>query len=297
MNFLSGSNEELNQEKNLSFLTILWRSPQCATALIAAITSGSMFMWMEFVEKLSVVIPGILLALMSIRLNRNLKFRFNYGTGKVEAITALCCEIFDLAGLFCVIGFSIRSFFKPSHESDSAIAVILCIAGLALDIFILLSQRSIAHKAHSNRMLHTAFLSAKKEFAFDSIALAALILDTILRNIHGLSYFSPIACLILSVPFLLVIVHHASEAVLELADITADEEYQLKILTILNELSKDFEDYGEIYSRKSGNHVFIDIEISFPADTDYRTIKSVSANIKDRIGKEISNSRINIIII
>lgn len=288
-------NKEFSKEKNLAFLVTVWKLPQCTAAFISALASGSMIMWMEFVEKISILIPCILLMVMSIKLNRNLKFRFNYGTGKVEAITALSCEMFDLAGLLCVIYFSIRDFSNPAHESNSAIAVILCVAGLALDVFILIGQRKLLHAGHS-RMIHTAFLSAQKEFFFDTVAFAALLLEMILKNIQKASYFSPIACLLLAVPFAYVIIHHINGAVMELADLTIDEECQLKILKILNEYYEEYEDYGEIYSRKSGGVSYIDIELNFPDDTGYGKVRSTVSKIKKEIEEEIKDSSVNFII-
>ena len=95
----------------------LWRLPDFFTSFIAAVASGSVVVWLEFIENASVLIPGVLLVILARKLNRNLKFKFNYGTGKVEAITALFIEIFDIAGLFCITFFAIKALVK-ALQSD-----------------------------------------------------------------------------------------------------------------------------------------------------------------------------------
>jgi divalent metal cation (Fe/Co/Zn/Cd) transporter len=123
-------------------LLIIWRLPEFVTSFIAACASGSAVVWLEFVECASIVLPGAILAVLSGKLNRNLKYVFNYGTGKVEAITALSCEMFDMAGILCLLFFAVRSIIIGKEESGNLrFALIVSIFGLIIDIFILIRQK------------------------------------------------------------------------------------------------------------------------------------------------------------
>ena len=97
---------------------MVWKIPAFTTSFLAACASRSMVLWLEFIENASIFIPGIILLILSRKLNKNLKFRYNYGTEKVEAITALSCEMFDLAGLFCIVLFAVRNLIKGSEEGE-----------------------------------------------------------------------------------------------------------------------------------------------------------------------------------
>lgn len=283
------------EEQKLALILVLWRFPECVTSFLAARTSGSMVMWMEFAEKMSILTPGVLLGVLSIKLNKNLKFKFNYGTGKVEAITALSCEAFDLAGLLCVLLFAFYRLFHPHHESSSMLfAIAISLAGLMIDVFLFLKQKDLMKKRHS-RMLHTAYLSANKELVFDLIAFVSLLAGYILRNIPGVEYLSPVLCIILSVPFAWIICNNIIDAVWELADLTLDEESQLVILKLLNRFYEEYEELGEIRSRKTGGMTLIDIELSFPDDKKYREIKDTTSRMRQMIEDEIGECRVNIV--
>ena len=113
----TGKRTELKKQHDVALVLIFGRLPEFVTSFIAATASGSAVVWLEFIESASILLPGVLIAFLTKKLNRNLKYVFNYGTGKVEAITALSCEIFDIAGLFCVVFFSIREIIRPEPES------------------------------------------------------------------------------------------------------------------------------------------------------------------------------------
>ena len=194
--------EVMREERRLAFLMIAWRMPEIFTSLAAAVASASMAVWLEFVENVSVMIPAILLAVLSGKLRHNLKYSYNYGTGKLEAITAFACEIFDLTGLFCILFFSIRQFFRPDGEEKKLVfALCMSLVGLGIDVFLLLRQRQLSEREHS-KMLHTAFLSAQKEFAFDFIAILAIAVDILFSRTEWVRYFSPALCILVAVPFI-----------------------------------------------------------------------------------------------
>ena len=285
----------LRQHK-LALLLVLWRIPGVITSFLAAIASNSMIVWMEFIENVSIVAPGILLLIISAKLMKNLKFMFNYGIGKIEAITAQTCEIFDLAGLGCVLFFAVRKLICPGGERNLELALIISAVGLLIDLFILYREKLLTEKYHS-RIVHTAFLSAKKEFVFDFITIFTLIIGIIFHNTKWIVYFSPIVCIILIIPFSIEIGHHLSSAVQELIDLTLDEESQLLIIKVLNEFYDSYELLGDIKSRVNGSYKNIDISLQFHPDMTYKEIRDISTKIKKRIDEEIGKCNVNINII
>ena len=85
-----------NEQYKITSLMVLWRIPTFITSFVAACASSSIVIWLEFLENASIILPGVLLLIFTRKLNKNLKFKYNYGTDKVESVTALCCEMFDL---------------------------------------------------------------------------------------------------------------------------------------------------------------------------------------------------------
>ncbi len=287
----------LAEQKKVAILLIIYRIPEFVTSFIAAAASGSMVVWLEFIENASILIPGIIIVILSGKLSQNLKFTFNYGTGKVEAISALSCEMFDLAGIFCVVFFAIRKIIMPDIEEDFlAFALVVSIIGLLIDIFIYYKEKSLVEKEHS-RMIHSAFVAARNEFVFDAISIVTLIIGIIFEKTSWIRYFSPIVCVVVSLPLAYIVVHHLTDAIRELSDLTLDEESQLKILKALNEFYEYYDELGEIKSRISGNDQYVDIELCFKQDMPFREVSKVSEDIRKRVSDEIGGGIVNVVII
>lgn len=288
----------LKEQRKLAILLIIWRIPGAVTAFIAASSSRSVVVWMEFVENASILIPGVLLAVLSRKLGKDLKYRFNYGTGKVEAITALSCEMFDLAGIFCVVLFAVRKLSGTGDETEKSslvFALIVSLIGVLIDFIILYHEKRLNETGHS-KMLHTAYVSAQKEFAFDAITIATLILSIIFEERVWSGFISPVICLIIAVPFTVIVIHHLRGSISELVDMTLDEETQLHILKALSGFFNEYEEIGAVRSRINGPVKQIDIELSFSPQTSYAEIRELSEKMQDRLTGEIGKCNVNIVI-
>ena len=286
----------MNEQKKIALMVVLWRIPAFITSIIAAIASQSLVLWLEFLENASVFLPGVLLLVLSGRLSRNLKFKYNYGTEKVEAITALCCEMFDLAGLFCITIFALRTIIRgtePAEGDYMIFALVVSIIGLVVDVVILIRERRLVLKTH-NKMLHTARVSAEKEFVFDIISIITLIVTIVHEDT---ARYTPIFSLILVIPFSVIVVGHLKKSLMELSDLTLDEENQLRIVKILSEFFEHYDELGEVRSRMTGDSIYVDIELSFRDDMTYSEIRETVVNMKSRVEEELGKCMVNVIMI
>lgn len=287
-------NEVLVRQEKIALMLTLYRIPGTIASFIAAMASDYMVLWMEFIENLSVLLSSLILFIISKKLQKNLKFKFNYGTGKVEAISALSCEMFDMAGLFCVVFFSVRKLIEREQEEEFLVfALIVSIIGVLIDIFVFFREKELSKKEHS-RMLHTAYIGAQKEFGFDLVSILTLAISLVFSKESWIYYFPPIVCIIMAIPFSIIIYGHIREAFMELADLTIDEESQLKIVKVLNEFYDSYELLGDVNSRVNGKYKHIDIGLHFRPDMTYDEVRTVSEQMKHRITEEIGDCRINI---
>ncbi len=292
----SKKKKAMEEQKKLAILLVLWRIPAFSTSFVAACASRSLVLWLEFIENASILLPGILLLILSGRLNRNLKFRYNYGTEKVEAITALCCEMFDLAGLFCISLFAVRHLIKGSEKGEHLhFALAVSLLGLIIDIIIVLREKELIN-VHSSKLLHTAYISAGKELVFDVISIFTLVISILFSERSWIIHFSPVISIALVIPFSVLLLKHIKESLVELTDLTLDEENQLKILKILSEFFESYEELHDVRSRMTGEKIYIDIELSFHEDMLYSDIRSTVSAMKKRIVDELGSCTVNVIL-
>jgi len=296
---MSKRSEALIEQHKLAFLLVVWRIPAFITSFVAACASHSLVLWLEFIENASIFIPGIFLLILSRKLNKNLKFRYNYGTEKVEAITALSCEMFDLAGLFCIVLFAFRNLIYGSHEGEFehlVFALIVSILGFIVDLVIFRREKKLSAVNHS-KMLHTAYISAEKEAVFDIISIASLIIEIVFQGRSWIEYFTPVLSIILAVMFSVLVIKNLKKSVIELTDLTLDEDNQFIILRILSEFYEEYETLGEVKSRMSGDKIYVEIELSFRDDMVYKDIMKTVRAMKERVTDELGKCTVNIIIV
>ena len=67
-------NKSYQNQQKVSFLSFLTELPNFVAVTVSAILSGSLIVWMDFVDSLGNVLNTGLVAFLSHRLRRNLKY-------------------------------------------------------------------------------------------------------------------------------------------------------------------------------------------------------------------------------
>ena len=142
-------------------------------------------------DSLGNVLNSGFVALLSRKLRRDLKYEYNYGVGKIEAISALACDGILICGLILMIISSVHDLILPKEPSGLLIYVVfLKVINVAFDIYFLQAHYKIKKKSRTTIAI-TEFHTALKSFAFDTVALISLLICWLFRGIRAVWYFSP----------------------------------------------------------------------------------------------------------
>ena len=289
------ANKYENQQR-VSFLNFIAELPNFAAVLFSAIVSGSLLVWMDFIDSLCNVIDAGFVTLLSRKLKRDLKYEYNYGIGKIEAISSLCCEGILICGLLIMLISSVNELIHPRQPSGLLIyVVVLKVINVAFDTFVLKEQDKFK-KVGGSELTDAKFYSALKCFAFDMVALVSILICWIFRGYRAVWYFSPVICIILAVFFFTTAVLRVRKSVSILTDRTLPEKEQLKILNVLSKFYGRYEKFEFLSSRMSGETVYIDLGIKFRDETTYAQLKKFCREISHEMEKQIKNSRVSIVI-
>ena len=284
-----------NQQK-VSFLTFLAELPNFVTVTVSAIVSGSLIVWMDFVDSFCNVLNSGFVALLSRKLRRDLKYEYNYGVGKIEAISSLACNGILICGLIFMLLSSVNDLISPKEPSGLLIYVVaLKVINVAFDTVFLRAQYKIK-KETKTAIATTEFHASLKSFLFDSVALVSLLICWIFRDVRAVWYFSPVICIALSIWFFFGAIQRSGESVRMLTDRTLPEEEQMKILSVLSAFHDRYEKFEFLSTRMSGNTAYIDLKLSFGWDTTYGEIKALCVEITEKMKEQIKDSRISIVI-
>lgn len=288
--------EKYKNQQRVSFFSFLSELPNFFAVLVSAIFSGSLIVWMDFVDSLGNVINAGFVTLLSRKLRRDLKYEYNYGIGKIEAISSLCCNGILIFGLIFMLISSVNELISPKQPSGLLIyVVVLKVINVTIDSYFLAAQYKI-NKSSRSSISVSQFRACLKSFSFDTIALVSLLVCWLFRDFNIVWYFSPVICIALSIFFLAETVVHARESVRILTDRTLPEKDQLQILNVISQFYDRYVDFDFLSSHISGETVYIDLRLIFPEETTFAEIRKLCTDISNAMSKLIENSKVSIVI-
>lgn len=284
------------EQKNLSSVQLLAEVPTLIETLLSAIFSKALLLYVDLFDSLGYIIRYALLIVLSKKLSKNLEYEYNYGIGKIEAISSLLCEGIVLFGMFLTFCISLYSICCPSRPSDLLIGV----AGLKLydvmwDLVFFAKQRKI-FKNHHTSVIEANYAAALGALLFDVLAFASLMAMWLLRNYPIGGYISPVVSILAVVYLTVGCVRRIKAALNELTDKTLPEEQQMTILNTLNKHYNSYSQFHSVNSRKNGEVTMVDIFLSFEAGTRVETIASLQKQMQEELGAHFGNCAVNVIV-
>ena len=283
------------KQKNLSFIQFLTESPAFIALLVAAVFSRTILVFVDLIDSLGNLLRTSTVMLISKKLSKDLRYEYNYGVGKIEAIASLLCDGIVFLGLLLTLGISVYSIIYPEQPRDLVIAVAgMKVINVSFDTVFFVKQRKIT-KTHCSSISETNYAAALAVLLFDSVTLISLFAMWLLRNYTIGGYISPVISIFIAVYLMFGCVRRIRQALNELTDKTLPEEQQIKILNILTRHYNSYSQIHSVNSHKSGDAVQIDLHLSFEKSTKFEEIVCLKKQMQDEFTEQLGNCVINIV--
>ena len=290
-----GNKSGYKQQQNLSIAQILAEVPSFVAVLVSAILSRNLLVFIDLFDSFMYLISLSLVVVLSKKLTKDLRYEYNYGVGKVEAISSLLCDGIAFVGLLIALGLSVHKIIFPEQPSDLVIAVVgLKVINVSFDIAFFVKQRKIT-KTHNSAISKANYAEALSALLFDSVALVSLFAMWLLRDNPIGGYISPVVSIFVAIYLMFGYVKRTRQSLIELTDKTLPEEDQMKILNILTRYYDSYSQFHSINSHKSGEVTSIDIHISFEKNTTFEEILTLKKQMQDEFDSLFGNCSLNII--
>ena len=291
-----GNNAGYKQQKNLSIVQIFAEIPSFIAVLVSAILSRNLLVFIDLFDSFIYLISLSLVVILSKKLTKDLRYKYNYGVGKIEAISSLLCDGIAFVGLLVALGFSVCEIISPERPSDLVIAVVgLKAINVSFDIAFFVKQRKIT-KIHNSAISNANYAEALSALLFDSVAFVSLFAVWLFRGNPIGGYISPIVSLFVAFYLMAGYVKRARQALNELTDKTLPEEEQMKILNVLTKYYDSYDEFHSVNSHQSGDVVSIDIHLSFDINTRFEEILALKKQMQDDFESQFGNCLVNIIV-
>lgn len=284
------------QQQNLSFAQIFAEVPSFVAVLVSAILSRNLLVYIDLLDSSMYLVSLVLIVILSKKLTKDLRYEYNYGIGKVEAISSLLCDSMGFLGLLITLGFSVQAIILPEQPSDLVIAVVgLKIINVAFDTAFFVKQHKIT-KIHNSAISKSNYAEALSALLFDSVALVSLFAMWLLRANPIGGYIAPVVSIFVAIYLMNGYVKRIRQALTELTDKTLPEEEQMKILNILTRYYDSYSQVCSVNSHKSGDIVRIDLHLSFEKNTRVEDIINLKKQMQDEFDSLFGNCTVNIIV-
>ena len=284
------------QQQNLSIAQLLAELPSFVAVLVSAILSRNLLVYADLLDSSMYLISLVLIVLLSKKLTKDLRYEYNYGVGKIEAIASLLCDSMGFFGLLITLGFSVQAIIFPEQPSDLVIAVVgLKIINVAFDTAFFVKQHKIT-KIHNSAISKSNYAEALSALLFDSVALVSLFAMWLLRANPIGGYIAPVVSIFVAIYLMIGYVKRIRQALTELTDKTLPEEEQMKILSILTRHYDCYSQVHSVNSHKSGDCIRIDMHLSFERNTSFEEILTLKKQMQDELDSQFGNCIVNIIV-
>lgn len=284
------------QQQNLSIAQLLAELPSFVAVLVSAILSRNLLVYVDLLDSSMYLISLVLIVVLSEKLTKDLRYEYNYGVGKIEAIASLLCDGMGCFGLLITLGFSVQAIIFPEQPSDFVIAVVgLKVINVSFDTAFFVKQRKIT-KIHSSAISNANYAEALSSLLFDSVALVSLFVMWLLRANPIGGYIAPIVSIFVAIYLMFGYVKRIRQALTELTDKTLPEEEQMKILSILTRHYDSYSQVHSVNSHKSGDCIRIDMHLSFERNTSFEEILTLKKQMQDELDSQFGNCIVNIIV-
>ena len=283
------------KQQNLSIAQLLAELPNFVAVAVSAILSRNLLVYIDLLDSSMYLISLGLIIFLSRKLRKDLRYEYNYGIGKIEAISSLLCDSMGFLGLLITLGFSVQAIIVPEQPSELVIAVVgLKIINVAFDTAFFVKQRKIT-KIHNSAISKSNYAEALSALLFDSVALVSLFAMWLLRANSIGGYIAPVVSIFVAIYLMVGYAKRIQQSFVELTDKTLPEEQQMKILNILNRHYNSYSQFHSINSQKSGDITRIDIHLSFEKGTSVDEVISLKKKMQDELNQIFENCSVNII--
>ena len=284
------------KQQNLSIAQILAELPNFVAVVVSAILSRNLLVYIDLLDSSMYLISLGLTIFLSRKLTKDLRFEYNYGVGKVEAISSLLCDGMGSFGLLITLGFSVQAIIVPEQPSELVIAVVgLKIINVAFDTAFFVKQRKIT-KIHNSAISKSNYAEALSALLFDSVALVSLFAMWLLRDNSIGGYIAPVVSIFVVIYLMVGYAKRIRQSFIELTDKTLPEEQQMKILNILTRYYSSYSQLQSVNSHKSGESIRVDIHLSFEKGTTLEDILTLKKQMQEEFNSLLGDCDFNLIV-
>ncbi|MBN2601705.1 MAG: cation diffusion facilitator family transporter [Candidatus Marinimicrobia bacterium] len=286
----------IKQKEKAILLGLILGAVAMIPIIISAILSNSLIVLTDVLKSGSELL-AVMFSYFAIRkVSKGANMVYNYGYGKLEGFSSLLMAFVIGVSLIIILFNAYLGFAHP--EPLAGIGVIIAIGANIftgiINIWQWLNYRKIDKDSPSPIITGQLNLYRSKYISDISVTIT-LVLGLVLRKYTFAHFIDPIGAVVLSGFLFYAVYTLFSQSMDNLMDRTLEESLQMGILRVLGLHFNDYHNIHDIRSRRSGQHIFIDLYLEFDPGKAMGEVQEAIYGISNDILGFIKNCQVNIV--
>ncbi len=214
-------------------------------------------------------------------------FTFPYGVGKLENFTGLLYGALLIPTAGFLIYAAINRLFTPQHAILFGISQIPMALSLIRSAGLLVMTSRIVRRSRAGSSMGSSYVVTYKVALVTDVCVIASLSMAMVFERMGMGRMASMTDTVMTVLLTVYMLVNGGRLVVEnfkvLMDLPLPEEDQLKILEVLTSEYANYANIGTVYTRRSGNKRFVELELFFEPHTVLARIAEVEARIRSRL--------------
>lgn len=290
------SNLTLNDKKRAFLFNLVLALVMLVPLLLSVIFSNSIIALTDFFQESSDTI-AIFFSYMAIRkISQGENHVYNYGYGKLEAVSSLIVAGVMVISLIIVIFNLVIAFKHPVVLTGFGvyIAIVTNIIDGSISFYQWKKMRSFL-KDTVSPILEGQIKLFQAGFIASALIAVSLTLGLMFQGSHWGTLIDPLGGMVLALILTHSIFNVFSSSMDNLMDKTLEEGLQIAILRALVNHFDRYEYFYEVKSRRSGSDIYVELFIEFPADAKIAECLNSAALLHQSVREEIGGGYITIV--
>ena len=186
------------QQQRLSFVQFLAELPNFLAVTVSAVLTGSLLVWLDFLDSLGNVLRTGAVTAITWRLSVDPHRRSPCDANRIENTAVLFCDGLVMCGLMTCAALSVYEILVPHRPSELLVyVVVLKVVNVIFDGIFLFKQAGI-RKMDQGMLAQSNYTTAFGMLLFDVEGMVSLMLISMFRDSLWVWYFSPIISLLIT---------------------------------------------------------------------------------------------------
>ena len=187
-------NDYYKRQRRLSLAQFIAELPNFAALTLSAFLTGSLIIWLDFLDSLGNVLRTGTVALITGRLAS----RRGGDPARIENRAVLFCDSIVMLGLLLCTALSLWELVTPREPSELLVYVVaLKVVNVAFD-WVFLREQAKIRKSNPGMLVQSNYTAAVGMLLFDGAELVSLLLISAFRSSTWTWYFSPVVSIFIA---------------------------------------------------------------------------------------------------